>query len=184
LAQGDSFEASLSAADAFSFKAFPRKDKVRMEVGDTYIESDCKGKMLSMRFAEFEGLPDFEKLAGEEFSTSIDIARMPLLNALERSLATTKTRNTPVVLDLSGHKGDVFNIYFSGETQRMESVPLKLTGERVRLAFNPIFATAAFGSFSTSAVRISVTHPNKPVLITSDDEPEHRHVLMPVRLGT
>lgn len=127
LAQGDPFYVSLAASDVFSLKAFSGKEKVRMEIGDTYTEFDCKGKLLSMRPERYREIPDYEKLVSWEFMTSIDIARIPLLDALESSLAATSTRNKPVILDLSSHERDAFNVYFEGETRQMESVPLSFT---------------------------------------------------------
>ncbi|EFE67125.1 chromosome segregation ATPase [Streptomyces viridosporus ATCC 14672] len=183
LGKGDDFATSLPGDLAFSLKAFNGKKKVRMEVGDTVCEFDCNGKLLSIRSAKFDNLPDYESMMGKDVTTSIHVARIPLLDALERTLAATNARNSPIILDLTGSAGDALELYFEGELFPGESVPVKLAGERVKLAFNANFAIAAVSSFSNGTISISVTNPNKPVLITSDGEPEHRHILMPVRLS-
>ena len=65
-----------------------------------------------------------------------------------------------------------------------------LTGEDITVAFNPQFLLDGLGALSTEFVRLSFTHPNKPVEFTGqssldgDDDKTYRYLLVPIRFAS
>ncbi|WP_328732022.1 caspase family protein [Streptomyces caniferus] len=183
-AHGEGFVASIPGSDVYSLKVFPKKSAVRMEVGEEFTEFECKEKLLSMPSVRFGKLVDYERLIADSFSMQLYMARAPFLDALERSISATKARwNSAVTFDLNRSGKDLLEVSFADEGKVIESLPVKRVGERIKMAFNPHFVVSALASFSSASIKFNVTHPEKPLLITADDEPEHRHLLMPVRLS-
>ncbi|MCX4813851.1 caspase family protein [Streptomyces sp. NBC_01239] len=180
--KGEKFDISILGSDVYSLKAFSGTGKVRMEVGEVFSEFECREKMLAMNSTKPKELPAYLSLIPIDSSGVAHIARAPFLDAVEKAATATKTRNTPVVLNLGKSSAGRVEISFSGDDAVSESVPMELIGDPIRIAFTPRFLIAALGSFSTKTVKMAVTHPNKPAIFTADDEPEHMHLLMPVRL--
>jgi DNA polymerase III subunit beta len=58
------------------------------------------------------------------------------------------------------------------------------------VAFNPQFLLDGLGALDTTFVRMSFTHPNKPVEFTGqesldgDDDKSYRYLLVPIRFAS
>ncbi|MGW2286631.1 caspase, EACC1-associated type [Streptomyces phaeochromogenes] len=180
--RGDDFSVSIAGSDVYSLKAFPKNSTTRIEVGEVFTEFECKEKLLSMHSAHFDKLINYRALIKDNFSAQLHVARAPFLDALERSISATKARSNAVAFDLGRAGLDVLEISFVDDGTVMESVPVEYVGDRIRLAYNPNFVVSALSSFSSKSIKVNITQPDKPALITADDEPQHRHLLMPVRL--
>ena len=65
-----------------------------------------------------------------------------------------------------------------------------LVGDDISVAFNPQFLLDGLGALSTPFVRLSFTHPNKPVEFTGqdaldgEDKQEYRYLLVPIRFAS
>ena len=76
------------------------------------------------------------------------------------------------------------------DAQASEAIEAVLVGEEITVAFNPQFLLDGLGALSTGFVRLSFTHPNKPVEFTGqaaiegDDDQSYRYLLVPIRFAT
>ena len=74
-------------------------------------------------------------------------------------------RNTPIRLSFS--EGQVVLDAGQGDdAQASEALEATLVGDDISVAFNPQFLLDGLGALSTTFVRLSFTHPNKPVEFT------------------
>lgn len=71
-----------------------------------------------------------------------------------------------------------------------EALEATLVGEDISVAFNPQFLLDGLGALTTPFVRMSFTHPNKPVEFTGqesldgEDLQEYRYLLVPIRFAS
>ena len=98
-------------------------------------------------------------------------------------------RNTPIRLSFS--EGQVVLDAGQGDdAQASEAIESTLVGDDISVAFNPQFLLDGLGALSTPFVRLSFTHPNKPVEFTGqealdgEDNQEYRYLLVPIRFAS
>ncbi|MFE4416998.1 caspase family protein [Streptomyces sp. NPDC056817] len=183
LASGDTFDLSIFVPEVYSLKIFNRKERVRMEAGEVFAEFDSEGKAISLGCTDFGDLPDYERLIRKSYTTHVRVARAPLLDAIERAVNQSPKKNTPIVLDLGTNGHGEVGVRFPRNRKSLETVPVEHSGDEISMGLSPTFALAALSSFSGRVVDLRGTAPDKPLLLTAEDEPLHRHILMPVRLA-
>ena len=106
-----------------------------------------------------------------------------------KRVALVAERNTPIRLAFS--QGQVVLDAGQGDdAQASEALEATLVGDDISVAFNPQFLLDGLGALSTTFVRLSFTHPNKPVEFTGqetldgEDNPEYRYLLVPIRFAS
>lgn len=115
------------------------------------------------------------------------VERDALMEATRR-MRLVAERNTSVRLAFAD--GNLTMSAGAGDNvQATEQVPALIEGEDITTAFNPGFLMDGLNALSEPYVRMSFTHPSKPVVLTGQDELEgedvrsYRYLLMPIRYG-
>lgn len=131
--------------------------------------------------------PAVRRLFPEETPIHAVVARQPLVEAARR-VSLVAERNTPIRLAFT--EGQVVLDAGQGDdAQASEALTASLTGEDITVAFNPQFLLDGLGALSTEFMRMSFTHPNKPVEFTGqsslegDDDRSYRYLLVPIRFA-
>jgi DNA polymerase-3 subunit beta len=113
------------------------------------------------------------------------VATAPLIEAAKR-VSLVAERNTPIRLAFS--EGQVvLDAGHGDDAQASEALEAVLVGEDIAVAFNPQFLLDGLGALGTDFVRLSFTHPNKPVEFTGqgsldgEDDSAYRYLLVPIR---
>ncbi|GAA4712705.1 DNA polymerase-3 subunit beta [Promicromonospora umidemergens] len=113
------------------------------------------------------------------------VATAPLIEAAKR-VSLVAERNTPIRLAFS--EGQVvLDAGHGDDAQASEALEAVLVGEDIAVAFNPQFLLDGLGALGTDFVRLSFTHPNKPVEFTGqgsldgEDDSSYRYLLVPIR---
>jgi DNA polymerase III subunit beta len=113
------------------------------------------------------------------------VATGPLIEAAKR-VSLVAERNTPIRLSFS--EGQVvLDAGHGDDAQASEALEAVLVGEDIAVAFNPQFLLDGLGALGTDFVRLSFTHPNKPVEFTGqgsldgEDDSAYRYLLVPIR---
>jgi len=113
------------------------------------------------------------------------VATAPLIEAAKR-VSLVAERNTPIRLSFS--EGQVvLDAGHGDDAQASEALEAVLVGEDIAVAFNPQFLLDGLGALGTDFVRLSFTHPNKPVEFTGqgsldgEDDSTYRYLLVPIR---
>jgi len=122
-----------------------------------------------------------------EFATTVVVDRDALADAVGR-VAVVAQANTPVRLHVDSGAQQIWVEAGSGDdAQAVDEVVAQVEGDVLDIAFNPAYLLAALRSIADPMVRIGMRSSTKPALVTGSDQdtqdPEHLHILMPVRLG-
>lgn len=132
--------------------------------------------------------PAVRRLFPDETPIHAVVATHALAEAAKR-VALVAERNTPIRLSFT--EGQVVLDAGQGDdAQASEALEATLVGEDISVAFNPQFLLDGLGALDTSFVRMSFTHPNKPVEFTGqdsvdgDDKQDYKYLLVPIRFAS
>ncbi|WP_426593869.1 DNA polymerase III subunit beta [Cellulomonas sp. McL0617] len=132
--------------------------------------------------------PAVRRLFPDETPIHAVVGTHALADAAKR-VSLVAERNTPIRLSFS--EGQVVLDAGQGDdAQASEAIESTLVGDDISVAFNPQFLLDGLGALSTPFVRLSFTHPNKPVEFTGqqtadgEDNQEYRYLLVPIRFAS
>ncbi|PFG36899.1 DNA polymerase III beta subunit [Flavimobilis soli] len=132
--------------------------------------------------------PPVRRLFPDETPIHAVVPTQPLIEATKR-VALVAERNTPIRLTFSD-SSVVLNAGQGDDAQASEALEALLVGEDISVAFNPTFLLDGLGALGTDFVRLSFTHPNKPVEFTGqesldgEDLTHYRYLLVPIRFAS
>lgn len=117
------------------------------------------------------------------------VVDLAALTEAARRVSLVAERNTPVRLAFS--EGQVVLDAGQGDdAQASEALEATLVGEDITVAFNPQYLLDGLGALTTPFIRLSFTHPNKPVEFTGqsavdgEDDKTYRYLLVPIRFAS
>lgn len=129
--------------------------------------------------------PPFRKLIPSESLATADVETAPLVEAVRR-VALVADRGTPVQLAFAD---STVTLTVAGEDEGSaeESMPAELTGDEIRIGFNPAYFLDGLGAIGTDHVRLSFVTSTKPAVLSphqdADGDPHsYRYLIMPMRL--
>lgn len=129
--------------------------------------------------------PAVRRLFPDETPIHAVMATAPLIDAAKR-VSLVAERNTPIRLSFTDGQV-VLDAGQGDDAQASEALEAVLVGEEISVAFNPQFLLDGLGALGTDFVRLSFTHPNKPVEFTGqesldgEDSSHYRYLLVPIR---
>ena len=158
--------------------------EVSLQNGDgaSLIGFSAGGKQNTVQLIDGD-YPQVRSLFPPETTGYMVLDRQGTLDAIKRSRLVVE-KNAAVRLSFT--EGQVVIEAGQGDNaQASEALEAELVGEDVRMAFNPIFLQEGFAVMKSDHVRMSITHPTKPVVITEekDGEPQDdfRLLVIPLR---
>jgi len=116
------------------------------------------------------------------------VANTQALIDAARRVSLVAERNTPIRLSFSDGQV-VLDAGQGDDAQASEAIEAQLVGDDISVAFNPQYLLDGLGALTTELVRLSFTHPNKPVEFTGqntfdgDDIDTYRYLLVPIRFA-
>ncbi|MBT0993488.1 DNA polymerase III subunit beta [Cellulomonas sp. DKR-3] len=132
--------------------------------------------------------PAVRRLFPDETPIHAIVSKAQLTDAAKR-VALVAERNTPIRLSFSDGQV-VLDAGQGDDAQASEALEATLVGEDISVAFNPQFLLDGLGALDTTFVRMSFTHPNKPVEFTGqesldgEDDKGYRYLLVPIRFAS
>lgn len=145
---------------------------------------EASGRQTTSQLVEGD-YPAVRRLFPESTPIHAVVATAPLIEAAKR-VSLVAERNTPIRLSFS--EGQVvLDAGHGDDAQASEALEAVLVGEDIAVAFNPQFLLDGLGALGTDFVRLSFTHPNKPVEFTGqgsldgEDDSAYRYLLVPIR---
>jgi DNA polymerase-3 subunit beta len=145
------------------------------------------GRQVTMRLMDGE-FPRWATLIPDGNTVSARVtAELPVITGAVKRAAITAEKNTPVRLAVTG--GEIRLESGTGdEAGYAETIPARLDGDPASVSFNPRYLLDTLGAVAATGatgVRIGITTPGRPALITPDGAPDSpvtcRHILMPIR---
>jgi DNA polymerase-3 subunit beta len=110
-----------------------------------------------------------------------------------KRVSLVAARTSPVLLSF-GAGELVLEAGSGGEAQAREAVPASFDGPDLSIAFNPGYLLDGLGALESDTVRVGFASADnaeeaarKPAIFTgksTDDAPDYRYLLMPVRLAS
>jgi DNA polymerase III subunit beta len=145
------------------------------------------GKSMTSRMLDGT-FPPYRHLLPQEITTTAVVEVAPFLESVRRvALVTDKT----VPLRLEFTNGSVSLEAGAGEeAQATEAIDIKLDGDAISIAFNPVFLAEGLQAVGTAFVQISFTGSNKPAILMGKAERDgkaienYRYLLMPMRYAS
>jgi DNA polymerase-3 subunit beta len=145
------------------------------------------GKSMTSRMLDGT-FPPYRHLLPQEIATTAVVEVAPFLESVRRvALVTDKT----VPLRLEFTNGSVSLEAGAGEeAQATEAIDIKLDGDSISIAFNPVFLAEGLQAVGTPFVQISFTGSNKPAILMGKAERDgqaidnYRYLLMPMRYAS
>lgn len=132
--------------------------------------------------------PAVRRLFPDETPIHAVVSTQGLIDAARR-VALVAERNTPIRLSFSAGQV-VLDAGQGDDAQASEALEAVLVGEDISVAFNPQYLLDGLAALSTAHVRMSFTHPNKPVEFTGqsavdgEDDSAYRYLLVPIRFAS
>lgn len=132
--------------------------------------------------------PAVRRLFPDETPIHAVVSTQALIDAAKR-VSLVAERNTPIRLAFTDGQV-VLDAGQGDDAQASEALEAALTGEDITVAFNPAFLLDGLGALDTAFVRLSFTHPNKPVEFTGqgsidgEDDRDYRYLLVPIRFAS
>ncbi|WEV70870.1 DNA polymerase III subunit beta [Lactobacillus sp. ESL0785] len=158
--------------------------EVRVCPGDSQVLFEVGNILFYSRLLE-GSYPDTERLIPTESTTNVEFDLTELSSALERaSLLTHAGRNNVVDLTLDTEKQTA---KLSGESAEIGNVEedvsfKKLTGQNLKISFNPDYLRDALRASVTDSVIMQFTQPLRPFTVNPDkDDINFIQLITPVR---
>ncbi|CAB4874612.1 unannotated protein [freshwater metagenome] len=145
------------------------------------------GKSMTSRMLDGT-FPPYRHLLPQEVTTTAVVEVASFLESVRRvALVTDKT----VPLRLEFTNGSVSLEAGAGEeAQATEAIEIKLDGDAISIAFNPVFLAEGLQAVGTPFVQISFTGSNKPAILMGKTDRDgkaidnYRYLLMPMRYAS
>lgn len=138
------------------------------------------GALLVGRLIE-GAYPDYEKVIPKELKTSIKLDREEFLRLLK--VTSVFARENANVINCNITLGA---LRLQVESSSLGEAESKIDGQQVgddnHIAFNVKFLLDFLRSVNGKTVTLQINSPFEPALLTTDDDPEFFHVIMPVRV--
>jgi DNA polymerase-3 subunit beta len=164
---------------SLSFAPAQSNDRLAGFIGD--------GKSMTSRMLDGT-FPPYRHLLPQDVTTTAIVEVAPFLESVRRvALVTDKT--VPLRLEF---KDNTLSLEAGAgeEAQATESIEIKLNGEPISIAFNPVFLADGLQAIGTPFVQISFTGSNKPAILTGKTTTDgatvenYRYLLMPMRYAS
>jgi DNA polymerase-3 subunit beta len=176
---GPELDAIIPARALAELSRLAGEGSVRMGASDNHVVFGVGGAWLTTRRIDGQ-FPNYKQLLPESFEVELDIPRTELL-AVVRRAGVVAQRNTPLRLRFADGELTVrAQSQDYGETS--ESLPVSHTADPLEIGFNADFLREGLESMATDTVRLKLTHPLRPGLLTAPDE-AFWYLIMPIRLG-
>ncbi|MGH3070009.1 MAG: DNA polymerase III subunit beta [Streptosporangiaceae bacterium] len=180
-ALADTARALTAGAEVSIALALPGEDG---GAGEGMIGFEGGGRRTTTRLLGGD-FPRYESLLPKQVNAVAELATAPFAEAVKR-VALVAERNTAVRLSFSAGQL-VLEAGTGDEAQAEEVIDASFEGDDIQIAFNPQYLLDGLTALDSDVARISFTESGKPALITgkpaTDEQPDFRYLLMPIRLG-
>jgi DNA polymerase III subunit beta len=180
-ALADTARALTAGAEVSIALALPGEDG---GAGEGMIGFEGGGRRTTTRLLGGD-FPRYESLLPKQVNAVAELATTPFAEAVKR-VALVAERNTAVRLSFSAGQL-VLEAGTGDEAQAEEIIDASFEGDDIQIAFNPQYLLDGLTALDSDVARISFTESGKPALITgkpaTDEQPDFRYLLMPIRLG-
>jgi DNA polymerase-3 subunit beta len=147
-------------------------NQVALKVGDV----ECYSKLIEATY------PDYTRIIPTEYSASISLEREALLQAVKLAMVFAKEAGSLIKCDIQPQAGEMVVYAQSANIgQNHTSIPIQGTGEDMVIACNSRFIIEALNALKETEIRLDCKGPLAPIVLTSPNLPNFRHLIMPIK---
>ncbi|NLT18748.1 MAG: DNA polymerase III subunit beta [Clostridiales bacterium] len=156
-------------------------DVVRVSIQKNLVKFELEHTKISTRLIEGDFIA-YESIIPKDPIGVVTINKEMFEKGLDRaSLIARKRKNNYVKLDINEN---TMNISSEAESMKIsETVPCKLNGNNIVIAFNSKYLFDAFAKISEDYITINFVSANAPATITPIEGDKYKYVVLPVRLA-
>ncbi|MGX7107332.1 DNA polymerase III subunit beta [Hutsoniella sourekii] len=159
---------------------------LQMIISDKQVIFTIENLTIYSRLLE-GNYPDTDRLIPSDYSSQIIVNSSEFLAAIERaSLISHQGKNNVVQLNIEADQVTL-SVRGNERGQAIEVIPSQsVTGEAIRISFNPDYMKEALAAFDGVDVKIELQSPVRPIIIRALEESEVPHnelvqLLTPIR---
>lgn len=149
------------------------------KAGDDGQASDELTVALSARLIEGK-FPDYNRVLPSNCDKTALFPKEAMTEVLKRVAILSNERSRGVIFEFGADNVVVRSTNNDGG-EAVESLSVKYDGEPIELSLNEAYLKAVFGVLSGD-VRLQMSHPNNPTLITQVGDELRQYVVMPMRI--
>lgn len=124
--------------------------------------------------------PDYKRVLPNNCDKSAHFTKDAMMDVLRRVSILASERSRGVVLEFAGDNATV-RAGGGDSGEAVDSLSVRYEGEPIELSLNETYLKAVFGVVSGD-VRLQMSHPNSPTLITQVGDEMRQYVVMPMRI--
>lgn len=136
-----------------------------------------EGVKFSSRLVEAQ-FPRYEQVIPKDFSGSVIVDRIKLIDALERTALVSNS----IRLSLSG-PGMVINAKEPDKGNCKEEIEIDFMGKEIEIGFNVRFILDFLRSVHEEKIVIKYVHEQKPALMQGQGNEDYVYIVMPLKLS-
>ncbi|MEZ5652699.1 MAG: DNA polymerase III subunit beta [Burkholderiaceae bacterium] len=125
--------------------------------------------------------PDYQRVMPNGYKNQLEIERTVLSAALARASILTSEKFKGIRLSLSD-EGLGIQITNADQEEASEEIAANYYGEPIEVGFNVGYLQDVLANLKSDKVLIAFGDANSSALLTSEDEPGFRYVVMPMRI--
>jgi DNA polymerase-3 subunit beta len=125
--------------------------------------------------------PDYERVMPSGYTNQLEIDRVTLQSALARAAILTSEKFKGVRLSLSD-EGLGIQITNADQEEAREEVAANYYGNPIEVGFNIGYLQDVLGNLKSEKMLIAFGDANSSALVTTEEEPGFRYVVMPMRI--
>ena len=156
------------------------EDPIDVLIGESQVLFALGRVRLVSRLIEGQ-FPAYERVIPAESTKSMVANRQQLYDAVHRASIVARTESNKLILrsvdstlTISAETGEIGKAY--------EEVPIGLEGDALEIAFNAEYLQDVFAVLDTETVKIALSGPLNPGLVTADGEGDYQYVVMPMQM--
>lgn len=127
--------------------------------------------------------PPYERIIPTEFNTSVKLEQSELVQALKVASVFAKESGALVKLHVQPLNNSLLvSAQSSVLGQNQSTVAAQGTGDDQMVAFNARYVLEGLSAIGGGIITLSIKNEDSPMMLTSDSQPNFRHIIMPIKV--
>ncbi len=164
------------------FSSYSEQEKAKISFTNKHAIIVVDNVRIITRLLEGEFIK-YENIKPTDFKTEVIVNRKNFLDALERAqLMSNEGKNNSIKIEI---KDELMCIRSNTEKGNIkEDVNITLNGEDLEIGFNPKYLIDGIKVIDSDMIKINLSSPISPCLITPEDYDSYTYIVTPVRISS
>jgi DNA polymerase-3 subunit beta len=179
---GQAYQAIIHKKGVHEMRRLLEDDVAEIEVGFArgFILFRAGGTTFTVRQIE-DTYPDYERVIPPDPEASTVVNRLDMIAAIRRIAILTSSKTSILKMEISSGRM-AFTTSNPDYGEGRDEIDVSYEGEPLTIGFNYVYLLDVLNVLRSETVTLSCNDAFSPTVITSDDEPGARFVVMPMRI--